>query len=157
MIDSLTNKWAWHLVIASRWLVAVVFLFAGIPKLLDINSFAKIIEAYGLVPEQLLIPVAILLAVAEVVCAVGLLLRKKAALYLISGLMIIFIMVLSYGVLVGLDIDCGCFSTNDPEHKAFSGLRTALVRDLLLLLPLSCLLWQEAQQKKIFYNKTEME
>lgn len=149
MIDSLTNKSAWFLAAFCRWLVAAVFLFAGVPKLLDIDSFSKIIEAYGLVPEQLLVPVAIVLAVAEVVCGVGLLFKKKIALYSISGLMIIFIMVLSYGVWVGLDIDCGCFSTNDPEHKAFSGLRSALIRDLILLLPLSYLLWQESFKKYI--------
>ena len=50
--------------------------------------------------------------------------------------MVVFICVLSYGIWLGLDIDCGCFGSNEPESSAFSGLREALLRDLLLLLPL---------------------
>lgn len=119
-----------------------MFLFAGIPKLFAVSDFAASIGAYGLVPESFLYPVALLLAVAEVGCAVGLLLRKKVALMLITGLMAIFIMVLIYGLWMGLDIDCGCFTADDPEFHTFSGIKAALIRDLLLFLPLLYLIRQ---------------
>jgi uncharacterized membrane protein YphA (DoxX/SURF4 family) len=134
--------------IACRLLLASVFLFAGIPKLLDLGTFAGIIEAYGLVPEPLLLPVAVIVAAGEVVGAIGLLLGRRYAPYLLAVLLLLFILVLAYGIRLGLDIDCGCFSADDPEHQAFSGLRTALIRDIFLSVPLCWLLWQAARQKK---------
>ncbi len=122
-----------------RWLLALVFLYAGIPKLLGLDAFVGIIKAYGLLPEVLLLPAAFTIASLEIVAAVGLLLRKTSALVLTTALMVVFIGVLSYAIWVGLDIDCGCFGKNDPEYRAFSGLRTALLRDLLLLPPLAFL------------------
>lgn len=125
----------------SRWLVAAVFLFAGVPKILDPLLFAKTIGAYELLPEFLLLPAAVLLPFAELVAAVLLIRRRKEGLWLTAGLMVCFIAVLSYGILLGLDIDCGCFGPEDPEHVAFSGLRTALIRDMLLCIPLLYGFW----------------
>lgn len=133
-----------------RWLLALVFLTAGLPKLFDVNGFAELIGAYGIVPDPLVFSSALVIAAAEVIGGLGLLFKNKASLYLISVLMFIFIAVLSYGIVTGLDIDCGCFSANDPEHKAFSGLRTALLRDLLLLVPLLYLFWPKTHSRKSF-------
>jgi len=44
-----------------------------------------------------------------------------------------FIGVLSYGIAIGLDIDCGCFGPGDPEGEAFHSLRSALMRDCFML------------------------
>lgn len=120
----------------ARWLLAAVFLSAGLPKLLQPELFATIIGAYGLLPYVLLLPAAIVLPLAEVIAAVLLFMNRKEGLWLAAILLACFIGVLSYGIHLGLDIDCGCFSLEDPERQAFSGLRTALYRDLLLLIPL---------------------
>lgn len=125
----------------ARWLLAGTFLYAGLPKLLDPVLFAQVIAAYGLLPHFLLLPAAIVLPLTELLTALLLLMNRKAGLWLTAVLMVIFIGVLSYGIHLGLDIDCGCFSPEDPEHTAFSGLRTALVRDLLLLVPLTYGFW----------------
>ena len=44
-----------------------------------------------------------------------------------------FLLILGYGIHMGLDVDCGCFSPGDPEAKAFHGLRAAFKRDLIML------------------------
>lgn len=129
------NKLLW-LDRISRWILAGVMLAAGVPKLLSPHAFAGVIEAYGLLPEFFIFPAAVLLPLLEVIAAVQLIRAKKSGLWLTAGLMVIFIAVLSYGIWLGLDIDCGCFGPEDPEHEAFSGLRTALVRDLLLCIPM---------------------
>jgi hypothetical protein len=41
--------------------------------------------------------------------------------------------VLSYGIWMGLDVDCGCFGPEDLEAKAFHGLKGSLLRDLVML------------------------
>ena len=130
-----------------RWLLAIIFLVAGVPKLADLKEFAGIIDAYGLLPESLVYPSAFVIASMEVVAAVGLVFKRKFGLHLTAILLCIFIGVLTYGIVLGLDIDCGCFSQTDPEFRAFSGLKTALIRDIVLLVPLVYLYLQSSLQK----------
>lgn len=127
--------------LGSRLLLAGVFLVASLPKVLSPAAFAMTIDAYGLVPEQVVLPAAYLLSWGELATSFGLILGRKWAVLCTLGFMLVFISVLSYGIYLGLDIDCGCFGPEDPEHKAFSGLRTALIRDVLLLIPLCFSIW----------------
>lgn len=115
-----------------RWGLALVFLYAGAIKLADPYSFAILIEAYGLIPEALLMPVAIVLPALEVMAAIGLIFDLRGSLVVIAALLAIFILVLGYGLWMGLDVDCGCFGPEDPEGKAFAGIRPALYRDFIL-------------------------
>ncbi|MBU0944126.1 MAG: DoxX family membrane protein [Proteobacteria bacterium] len=117
-----------------RWLISVPFLYAGITKLADPESFARVIGGYGLVPEPLLFPTALLLPLVEIGVAAGLLFNIRLCLYAVATLLALFIAVLSYGIWLGLDVDCGCFGPNDPE-QAYHGLWSALYRDLGLLIP----------------------
>lgn len=126
---------------ACRWVLAAVFLFAGLPKIVNPHEFALIIDAYGLLPEMAVMPVAYILPLAEVIAALAILRGRIEGLWSAAFMMICFIAVLSYGIHFGLDIDCGCFGPEDPEHKAFSGLRIALIRDLLLCIPMGYGFW----------------
>jgi len=114
--------------------LVVVFLWSGISKALDPESFAGTIDAYGLLPPVLVFPAALLLIAAEIVVAVGLMLEKRGALTSMTLMMVLFLAVLGYGMVLGLDIDCGCFGPDDPEAQAFHDLRGAFVRDLFILL-----------------------
>lgn len=136
--DMRHNTWLDRL---SRWFLAAVFLYAAVPKLADPVMFAAIIGAYGLLPEFLLLPAAVVLPLAELAAAVLLLCGRREGLWMTAVVMLLFLAVLGYGIRLGLDIDCGCFGPEDPEHAAFSGLRTAFVRDLLLCIPLGYGFW----------------
>lgn len=113
--------------------LTAVFLFSGVTKLAEPRSFAVIIEAYGILPELLIMPVALLLPLLEIVAALGLISGRRGSLELMTVLMLIFMAVLAYAIYLGLDVDCGCFGPEDPEAKAFHGLRNALYRDVGLL------------------------
>jgi uncharacterized membrane protein YphA (DoxX/SURF4 family) len=115
-----------------RWGLALVFFYAGAVKLADPESFAVIIQAYGLVPDAMLWPVAIALPALEVLAAIGLFMDLRGSLAVITVLLAIFVAVLSYGVWMGLDVDCGCFGPEDPEGRAYAGIRAALYRDIVL-------------------------
>jgi hypothetical protein len=78
-------------------------------------------------------PVAVMLPALEVFAGIGLLFDIQGSLSVITGLLLIFAAVLGYGIWMGLDVDCGCFGPEDPEDKAFHGLRPALFRDILML------------------------
>lgn len=116
-------------------------LTAGVPKLISPTSFAEVIEAYGLLPEILVFSTAVTLTFIELSSAFLLIRGRRSGLWLTAVLMMLFIAVLSYGIWLGLDIDCGCFGPEEVEHKAFSGLRTALIRDVMLCLPLMYCFW----------------
>ena len=120
----------------SRWFLAAIMVFAAVPKLANPAAFAEVVGAYGLLPDLLLVPAAIVLPLLELVGAFLLIRGRISGLWITALLMVLFIAVLSYGIWLGLDIDCGCFGPEDSESKAFSNLKTALIRDLLLCIPI---------------------
>lgn len=133
----------------SRIALAVVFLFGGVPKVLSPDDFAVIISAYGLLPDTLVYPMALILPLVEIVTAIGLLLNYRWAMITGVILLIFFITVLSYGMHLGLDIDCGCFAADDPENGVMSGLAEARTRDLLYLIPAGYSWWYSCQNRTI--------
>lgn len=116
-----------------RWGLAGIFVYAGSVKLLSPESFAVLIEAYGILPDSLLLPVAIALPALEVAAGIGLFFDIEGSLAIIASLLALFIAFVGYGVWLGLDIDCGCFGPKDPEATVFHHLRTILARDLAML------------------------
>jgi len=128
-MNVLTSPWAYRLI---RWSLSIVFLYAGATKLSDPKAFAALIDAYGIVPDPLLMPVAVGLPLLEVVAAVGLALDIRGSLATIAGLLAIFIAILIYGIRMGLDVDCGCFGPEEIESRAYHGLREALYRNLVM-------------------------
>jgi uncharacterized membrane protein YphA (DoxX/SURF4 family) len=122
--------WVYHIV---RIVIAAVFLWSGLTKISDPIRFAVVIDAYGLIPETWVLPVAFGLPVLELLAGIGLLMQVTGSLTLTSGLLLLFMAVLSYGIILGLDVDCGCFGPGDPEAEAFHGLRAALYRDSLIM------------------------
>ena len=116
-----------------RWGLGAIFIYAGSTKLLGPEIFAVLIEAYGIVPDKLLMPVAIALATLEVIAGIGLLFDIRGSLSVIAGLLVLFMVVLGYGIYMGMDVDCGCFGPEDPEAKAVHGLKLFLYRDWVML------------------------
>ena len=117
----------------SRWTLGGIFIYAGSTKLLAPEVFATLIDAFGIVPEALLVPVAIGLPILEVIAGIGLLLDIRGSLAVITGLLVLFTAILGYGIWMGLDVDCGCFGPQDPEAEAFHGLKLSLYRDFVML------------------------
>ncbi len=129
-VDALFSSWLYFLV---RLAFSVIFFWSGLTKLLDPVSFAVVVDAFGLMPESWVMPAAVGLSILEIAAAAGLLLDVRGSLTLASGMLVLFMAVLAYGLWLGLDVDCGCFGPGDPEGKAFHGLRPALYRDLVMM------------------------
>lgn len=133
-ISILQTRYSTNLYFLGRYLLAAIFLWSGLNKAFSPAQFAETIGAYGLLPEPLYFPAAIILIAIELAVSIGLIFDKKSALTGAAVLMLLFIAVISYAISLGLDIDCGCFGPNEPEARAFHDLRSVLYRDLLLLL-----------------------
>ncbi len=124
--------------ISSSWVNLIVrialggvFIYSGFVKLIDPKSFAKVISQYDLIPDIFLAPVAIGLPLIEFVAGLGLVFNIRGSLSVIFVLLIMFIVVLWYGILKDLSIDCGCFT---PEEIAdHDSLKKAFRRDLIML------------------------
>jgi len=100
-----------------RIFFGALFLYSGAVKLGDTSSFSETISAYRLLPNLLVPCAAMGLPLAEIVAGLGTLLNRRWAMLGMLSLMILFLGVLSYGVSIGLDIDCGCFSGGDASAK----------------------------------------
>jgi uncharacterized membrane protein len=111
--------------------LGVVFLAAGILKIVDPHAFAVSIARLRIVPMALVGPAAILLPWIEVVAAVALFVPsyRGAALKLLLTMLVIFTAVLGIGLLRGAT-SCGCFGKVD---SVLNRADVALIRNLVLI------------------------
>lgn len=129
-LTMLKSVWFYRL---ARWVISILFIWAGYTKLSDPQAFSVIIRDFGIVPELSVMPIAVILPVLEIVAAIGLVIDMRGSLAVITVLLALFILILGYGIWLGLDIDCGCFGPGGPESRAYNGLRSVLYRDLAMM------------------------
>jgi hypothetical protein len=127
-----------------RWILAGIFVYSGAVKLVDPSRFAEIIAGFGLLPDALVFPVALVLPVIELLAGVGLVFAFRGSLAVITAMLVVFIAVLLYGINLGLDIDCGCFGPEDPE-QAYKGLKAALARDAVMMAAIVFVYWSRGR------------
>ena len=144
MSSLFSSLWLYRIV---RWVLAAIFIWAGISKLLEPGNFAVIIDEFGILPDTLLRPAAYALPVLECIAGVGLIFDFRGSLTLITALMFLFTGVLIYGIWQGVDADCGCFGMYEPETSLFRKLKPALARDIVMLGIIAYLYWSRWKQK----------
>ena len=155
-VKSIAAQWLYR---AMRLSIGMIFIGSGMAKLMAPEHLAVIIQAYGLIPQALNQPTAVSLAAFEVLAGAGLMFDLRYMLALITALLLLFMLVMAYGVWLGLDVDCGCFGPGDPEGRAFHGLRPSLYRDLVLLTGAGYLYfwrlrqaWRPASLRRLYQN-----
>lgn len=116
-------------------LCAALFLYAGCTKAWDPASFARSIENYQLLPAWPSALMALYLPWLEMIAAGALIVGKtrQAALSILCGLCLVFVIALSTAWIRGLDIQCGCFGENSSTVVA-ALIRAALLGGLLFWL-----------------------
>ena len=126
----MSNK---YLLIALRIIVGGVFIYASLNKLMDQEAFAKAIYNYKFLPSALINIFAIVLPYLELITGLlliaGIYLRGSS--FLIALMLIMFIIALTQAYARGLDINCACFSLENPDQK--SDILTRIIEDILLL------------------------
>ena len=106
----LNNK---YLLLIFRVIVSFVFIYAAIEKISDPASFSDAIDNYRLLPLFLVNFFAITLPWIELVVGILLLfgVRVKENSFIISVLLVVFLVAIIISLARGLNIDCGCFGT----------------------------------------------
>ena len=122
-------RWKSVLHHVARVALGAVFVLTGATKLTDIPTFAARVADFGLVFDGIVTPVAWAVALGEVLSGAALACNLRGSLTCVSAFLGMFIVVLTYGILLGLDIDCGCFGA-----RLKLPLQTQLVIDLVLVL-----------------------
>jgi uncharacterized membrane protein YphA (DoxX/SURF4 family) len=104
-------KW---ITLIARLLIGLLFIYASIYKILDPSAFAVSIRNYGLIPAVYSNLIALTLPWIELVAGTFLILgiQTKPAALLTSTMMLVFLGMMIYAYSIGLDIDCGCFSSS---------------------------------------------
>ena len=129
--------WLYHVL---RLGLACIFIYAGFIKLLDPRAFAHAIAQYDLIPEMLLPLVAVGLPALELLAGAGLIFEVRGSLTIIALLLLIFLVILGFAIWQNLDVDCGCFTTD--ELAAQDGVITAFRRDLIMIGATLFLYWR---------------
>jgi len=130
MRELLGSKW---LVLLFRLIVGITFLYASLDKIAHPDEFARVVYNYKILPGFLINIFAITLPWVELFCGLFLILGLfvQSSSLIISLLLISFIIALSVNFLKGIDIACGCFTTDPNAKKEGAWL---LTRDIVLLL-----------------------
>lgn len=125
----LPAKLAWTGTVV-RVFLGLILGWAGIVKIRNPEAFIKIVEAYDLLPEGLVVLWGIFLPWIELMTGLFLFLGlwHKSAVLSSFGLFFIFVVAVGINIFRGSDIACGCFGFNDTN------LSVVLLQDLVFLL-----------------------
>ena len=137
------GRTVYHLV---RTGLALAFLGAEAVKLVRPEVFAVTIRAFGLMPDSVAEALSLALPCLEIAAGLMLLFKIRGGLALTTGLLMLFVTVLAYGLRLGLDIDCGCYGPSDPKREAFGSMRQALWRDGVMLASAAYLYWWQGKR-----------
>jgi uncharacterized membrane protein YphA (DoxX/SURF4 family) len=124
-------EWAWRLL---RLILGGIFVYASLDKILHPDRFAEAISDYKLLPRSLVNFVALVFPWVEAVGGIFLIagIFEWASLTLINGLLIFFMIIIAITLARGLNISCGCF-TSDPDVEKMNWF--TFFRDSAMVIP----------------------
>ena len=136
MRERLLSPW---LTIRVQFVLAALFVVAGLSKIADPPGFAHEIHNYRLVPGAVVNPMALVLPWLEVVTGAALFfgIARRTAARIFGLLLVVFIGALSINLARGRPVDCGCFgSSKAPKTSAerLDEMKLAIARDFGMLL-----------------------
>ncbi|MBS0014688.1 MAG: DoxX family membrane protein [Desulfobacterales bacterium] len=118
--------------VIARILMGAVFLYASYDKILNPQAFAEAVYNYQILPDFAVNAVALALPWIEMVAGLCLItgIWQPGAALVCALLMCVFTAALVFNQIRGLDVHCGCFSTEAVHGPA--GIWT-VIRDLFFL------------------------
>src|SRR5947207_7228491 len=118
--------------------IAAVFIYAGVLKVIDPVQFAHDIDHYKILPWFISVRLAFYLPWLEIFCGVALIFRLfyRGALSILIALISVFIIATVVAKVRGLDITCGCFghASKNWNFSTHLGLDLALFGLVIVLL-----------------------
>jgi len=135
------RTWPRILVCAIRVAIGLFFVTAAASKAVDLGAFERLIGDFGIAADAWVGPTAVALVALEALGGIGLVFAARGALAVVTGLLLVFLGALGYGIAIGLDVECGCLGFGGSDAGGTS-LASAFVRDVVML-GLTIPLWSE--------------
>lgn len=134
--EALTHPW---LTVRTQIALGLFFVVAALPKVADPPSFAHMIYNYRILPGPLVNLAALTMPWAELLMGLALIcgIWRRTAASLVGALLVVFIVAISFNLLRGNAVDCGCFDVADAGKSVAERLhdmRMVIVRDVGMLL-----------------------
>ena len=145
-------KWA---TIMARVAFGVMWVWAGVPKLIDPRGFLVDVRGYDLLVDPWAVVVALGLPWLEVFVGLAVIFGKwlyRGALWISGGMLGVFLVGILSAWIRGLDIECGCFGSGGEKGQYLWWT----VRDLLLLAWWGVLMRWGASERKTRRNSTTL-
>lgn len=120
-----------YIILAIRIILGYIFISYGVGKIANPEKFAGEIANFALVPEFTLNIIAITLPWIELIAGMLIVfgVRLRSGSVITGLLMLFFIFAVLWAMVLGLDINCGCSSTN-PQKVGYP----KLIENTMLLL-----------------------
>jgi len=136
-------KWIWRI---AAILIGCLFIYAGALKAWNPARFASDIENYHVVPWPIGARLAFYLPWLEILCGLALIVRRfySGAVFILAGLMLIFIGATLSAKGRGIDISCGCFGPVSDKL----GFAWHMILDFAILGALVALWIQDARTRR---------
>ncbi len=130
------------LLLLTRLALGAVFIAASVDKIIHPADFARIVYNYQILPDSMINGAAIVLPWIEILLGVLLVagLWLPGATVLANALLLVFLSALLYDAVRGLNVHCGCFTTQAAGTPP--AMTWTIARDSLFLALGACLLVQ---------------
>jgi uncharacterized membrane protein YphA (DoxX/SURF4 family) len=115
-----------------RIVLGVTFITASLDKIAHPRLFAEVIFNYQILPLSLVNLASAVMPLLELIAGITIIIGfwTRSSSFILSGLTLIFIAAISFNMLRGLEVNCGCF---DVISGSKIGVEL-LVRDILLFI-----------------------
>jgi putative oxidoreductase len=119
------------------FIIAGIFIYAGVIKAFDPVQFAHDIHNYRILPWTVCVALAFYLPWLEIFCGLALVFRRfyRGGLSILTALVVVFLIATVAAKVRGLDITCGCFG-HASQNWSFP---THVAVDLVILAALAAL------------------
>jgi len=139
----LTHPW---LTIRVQLALGAIFIIAALPKIADPPSFAHMIYNYRILPAGLINISSLVMPWVELLCGIALVLGvwRRPALAIVTILLVLFVAAISFNLLRGNAIDCGCFNVslaNRTIEQRLGDMQLDILRDFGMLSMVVQLWW----------------
>lgn len=147
--EALTHPW---LTVRVQIALGAIFVAAALPKVADPPSFAHMIYNYRILPGGLINISSLTMPWVEILAGLALILGVwvKPARWIITLLLVTFMIAITVNLLRDNAIDCGCFdvsAANKSHAERIRDMWIVLIRDAGMLLMVAQMWWAERREK----------
>lgn len=143
--ERLTHPW---LTVRVQIALGAIFVVAALPKIADPPSFAHMIYNYRILPGSLINISALVMPWVELLAGLALILGVwvKPARWIVTLMLVTFMIAIAINLGRDNAIDCGCFDTsaaNKTYEERIRDMWIVLIRDAGMLVMVAQLAWAE--------------